>query len=57
MPFMRGAFAGEMARGRRLLPILGNRHTRPFGKKSPNGRASTRDLNQEPTMPEESEPL
>jgi hypothetical protein len=31
-PFMRGAFAGEMARGRGLFPILGNRHPRPFGK-------------------------
>src|SRR4051812_27964670 len=46
-----------MARGRRVFPILGNRHPRPFGKISPNGRASMRDLNQEPTMPEESEPL
>src|SRR6476469_377768 len=29
---MRGACAGEMARGRQVFPILGNRHPRPFGK-------------------------
>jgi len=46
-----------MARGRRDFPILGNRHPRPFGKISPNGRACPRDLKQELTMPEESEPL
>ena len=31
-PFMRGAFVGEMARGRQVFPILGNCHPRPFGK-------------------------
>ena len=42
----------------RFFSILGNRHPRPFGKKlSPNGQACPRYLNQELTMPEESEPL
>ena len=27
-----GAFTREMARGRHVFPILGNRHPRPFGK-------------------------
>jgi kumamolisin len=52
-----GAFAGEKARGRRVFPILGNRHPRPFGEKYHRTGAPLRDLKQELTVPEDSEPL